>query len=233
VRLQPPILTRRYGLSKVVRRAKVLAVEPVFAADYDAAAHLQAGRPPRMPTAFRLALDDGSTLSAKRVVAAVCSSHAAACHRDVVCWTGQCSVDRRMLHVARYVVERPAADSRCRALARSMGSEIARTRACACTNRTERRPQGMRLAQECTRLLQVGPNNTPRIPSWAHAHLVRQPSHMVCASPAVLRPYWGAPSVHSVHLRFVNHERCITTHSANASAGLSHGVGRLPLALGH
>ena len=38
----------------------------------------------------------------------------------------------------------------------------------------------MRLAQECTRLLQVGPNNTPRIPSWAHAHLVRQPSHMVC-----------------------------------------------------
>jgi hypothetical protein len=82
-----PSLTRRYGLSKVVRRAKVLAVEPVFAADYDAAAHLQAGRPPRMPTAFRLALDDGSTLSAKRVVAAVCSSHAAACARDVVCWT--------------------------------------------------------------------------------------------------------------------------------------------------
>ena len=91
----------------------------------------------------------------------------------------------------------------------------------------------MRLAQECTRLLQVGPNNTPRIPSWAHAHLVRQPSNMVCALPAVLRPYWGAPSVHSVHLRFVNHKRCITTHSANASAGLSHGVGRLQLALGH
>ena len=63
-----------------------------------------------------------------------------------------------------------------------------------------------------------------------------QPRGGMCrtaASPAVLRPHWHAPSVHSVHLRFVNHERCITTHSANASAGLSHGVGRLPLALGH
>ena len=89
-------LTRRYGLAKAVRRAKVLAVEPVFAADDDAAAHLRAGCPPRMPTAFRLALDDGSTLTAKRVVAAVCRTllHVGCCMLD------QCSVDRRMLQVA-------------------------------------------------------------------------------------------------------------------------------------
>ena len=169
-------VTRRYGLSKVVRRAKVLAVEPVFAADYDAAAHLQAGRPPRMPTAFRLALDDGSTLTAKRVVAAVRRTLLAACEQDGVCRTSV--VACCTLHVMWWSGPPLMADA---VHSHAHGRRDRVPASDACTHRTERRPQGMRLAQQCTRRLQVGPNSTPRIPSWAHAHLVRQPSHMVCA----------------------------------------------------
>ena len=145
-----------------MRQATVRSVEPVFAtaaADPDRAAAPCDAAAARVPCAFRLALGDGSTITARRVVAAV--------RRAAQCALARVRVRARTSSDVRAIVR----TGRLRALRRKWCVRVS----------ARLQPVGAVLQSA---LAQVGPNNTARVPDWAQAHLVRRPDDVRPRPPA-------------------------------------------------